>query len=75
MMFFCEMFFPNLRSATQGTLAVKDQSCYVSVSIHLLGEKELVVLFSPFLNFLNCSFASRNLVSVTEAVAVCCRQH
>ena len=38
---------PNLGSATQGTFGVKDQSCYVSVAFHLMGYKELVVLFSP----------------------------
>ena len=27
MMFFCELFLPSLCSATQGTFAVKDQSC------------------------------------------------
>ena len=38
---------PNLDSATQGTLAVKDRSCYVSFSFHVLGQQEPVVLFSP----------------------------
>ena len=36
---------PNLGSATRGTLEVKDQSYYVSVSSHLLGLKKLIVLF------------------------------
>ena len=30
-------FLPNMCSATQGTFAVKDQSCYISVSSHFLG--------------------------------------
>ena len=52
MMFFQRHILPNFCSATQGTLAVKDQSRYVSVSFHLLGDKELIVLFSPVVNFL-----------------------
>ena len=46
-------FLPNLGSATPSTLAVKDQCCFVSVSFHFTGiEKELLVLFSPFVDSL-----------------------
>ena len=66
---------PNLCSATQGTLAVKDRSCYVGVTFHFLGSKELVVLFSFFVYFLIALSLPGTLVSATEVVPACSRQH
>ena len=64
MMFFWEVF-----------LQFEDKSCYVSVSFYLLGSKELIVLFSPFVNFSVALSLPGTLVSVMEAVPVCFRQH
>ena len=70
-----QIVLPNLYSATQGTLVVKGQSCYVSVSCHLLGYKELVLLFSTSVDFSIPVPLSGTVVSAMEWVLVCFRQH
>ena len=49
---------PSLCSATQGTFAVKDQSCYVSVAFHLLGIKRDSCSLLSFCKFIHSFFAS-----------------
>ena len=66
---------PNLCSANRGTLAVKDQSCYVSVSFHFLGKKKLIFLFSPFADLFILFSLPGALVSAIEVVPVFFRQH
>ena len=66
---------PNLGSVTQGTFAVKDQSCYVSVAFHFLVTKRAIVLFSPVEDLLIPFSLPGTLVSVVEVVPVCFRQH
>ena len=49
---------PKLCSATRGTFAVKDQSCYVSVFLSLIGIKVAGCYPFSYCRFFNCSFAS-----------------
>ena len=60
----------HLCSATQGTLAVKDQSCSVSASFHSQGQEELIVLFSPCVNFLIALSLPSAVVLAIQAVPV-----
>ena len=66
---------PNLWSPTQGTLAVKDRSCYVRDSFYLLREKDLLIFFSPFADLSIPFSLPGTLVSAMEVVPVCFCQH